>query len=88
MQPFFAQARAQLGRLQEFPPLVRAARQPAQHIFRPGNGERVGFHRAVEGGHEQDASRLYQCRAGVQERGHVGDMLDNLESEDDVEGEG
>src|SRR5690242_6880056 len=38
-----AQPAHQFGRLEELPPVMRAARQPAHDVFRAGDGERPGL---------------------------------------------
>ena len=44
-----AQQRFHLRRPDEFRPVMRALRQPAQEIFRADDRQRIGFGRAVEG---------------------------------------
>ena len=65
---------------------MRAARQPAEHIFRADDGESMRLQRAVERGDEHEASRLQHGCAIGEEAHRVGDMLDHLHVEDDVEG--
>ena len=65
---------------------MRALRQPAQDVFGADDGEAEGFQRAVERGDEDQPAGLEQPGAGRDEGGGIGDMLDDLHVEDDVEG--
>src|SRR6185312_12747150 len=69
-----AQALGQLRGVQESAPVMRAARQPAQHIFRADDGEREGFERAVERRRDEAAAGLEQPRHGAEEEIAVGDV--------------
>ena len=67
-------------------PLVRADRQPAQHVLAADDGQQVGLQRAVEGRQQHQPARPHQRRAGLQERATVGHVLDHLQADDRVEG--
>src|SRR4051794_21877572 len=48
-EPGAAQPVRQLGRANEFRPVMRAGGQPAEHVFRADDGEEIGLRRAVDG---------------------------------------
>jgi hypothetical protein len=73
------------GRGDEFFPLMRALRQPAQNIFGPDDGECKAFQRAVQGCHDKQPARTHDMAAGLHEGLHIGDMLDHLHGEHNVE---
>ena len=72
-------------RFQELPPVVRAARQPAQDVFAAGDGQRPGLGGAVERRQEQQSAGLHHAAAGSQEQRDVGHVLDDLQRQHDVE---
>ena len=65
---------------------MRAARQPAQHIFRADNGEAQRLQRAVDGGDEHDAVRPHHLAAFRHEQADIGNVLDHLHVENHIEG--
>ena len=69
----------------ELVPPVSAPRHPAQDVFGAHDGEREAFARAIECGDEQQAAGLHHCGRMRNEHAHIGDMLDHLHGEDDVE---
>src|SRR5471032_1159931 len=80
-----AQTAHDFGRLEEFLPVVRTARHPAQDIFCAGDGERPGLGGAVERREEQEPARLHQLSARAHEQVGIGHMLNDLERQHDVE---
>src|SRR5262245_13603532 len=83
-QPRGAQMPAQLLRGDEPVPAMGTDRQPAQHVFRTDNRERVGLERAVDGGEQHQPTRAHQPGAGAKKGAHVRHMLDDLKTDDRV----
>ena len=84
-QAIAAQARGELGRPDEFPPLVGPARQPTEHVFGPDDGEEIGLSRPVERRRDERATRIQQQRGGVEEGVVIGNVLDDLHRQYDIE---
>ena len=59
--------------------------EPAQHVFGPDDGEREGFGRAVDGRKEQHAAGFQQRAERLEEKRHVGDVLDHFQRQHHVE---
>jgi hypothetical protein len=66
--------------------MVGAAWHPAQQIFGADDGQQIGLCRPVDGCGDHQPAGAYRRRAGLDEGVDVGDMLDDLEGRDDVEG--
>jgi hypothetical protein len=64
---------------------MRAARQPAQHIFGPDDRERKGAQGPVQGRHQQNSARLEHALAGGQEGRDIGHMLDHFHGKHGIE---
>jgi hypothetical protein len=62
-----------------------ASGEPTQHVFGADNGERKGLERAVEGRDHHESRRLHEGGGGVHESREIGDVLDHLHVEHDVE---
>jgi hypothetical protein len=75
----------ELLRRDEAVPLMRAHRQPAQHILGADDGEQVGLQRAVDGREQHQASRPHQLCRSLQERRGVRHVLHHLEADHRVE---
>src|SRR5262245_25799117 len=69
----------------ELVPLVGAARQPAQHVLSPHNREREALDGAIERRDHHQAAGLNHFGTAVNEQSEVGDMLDHLHGEHDLE---
>ena len=64
---------------------MRAARQPAQHIFGADDREREALERAVDGGGDHQPAGPHHLGAARDEQLHVGDVLDHFHRQHDVE---
>src|SRR5262245_51663361 len=69
----------------ELLPLVRAARQPAQHVFGADDRQCKALERAVERRRDHEAARLHHLSAAADEEVEIGDVLDHLHGEHEVE---
>ncbi len=69
----------------EFPPIMRAARNPAQDVLSGDDTKRQRFDRAVERRQDHHATRFDQCGTGGDEQRAVGDMLDDFQRQHDIE---
>ena len=62
-----------------------AARQPSQYVFGADDGERKAFQGPVQRRYHHQAGWLEQRGAAIHEQREVGDMLDHLHRQNDVE---
>jgi len=62
-----------------------AARQPAQHIFRPDDGEGEAAQGAVEGGEHQHPARRHQLAGGAHEQADVRHVLHHFQRQHGIE---
>ena len=69
----------------ELVPLMGAARQPAQHVFGADDREREALQRAVERRRDHQPAGLHHRGAACDEQRHIGDVLDHLHGQHDVE---
>src|ERR1700730_2992519 len=80
-----AKAEDDLRRPHELAPVVRAAGQPTEEILGADNGQGKGPGGAVQRGSAESAPWLHQSADTSQENGGIGDVLDDLEGQYDVE---
>src|SRR5438445_666188 len=64
---------------------MRTAREPAQDIFRPHDGQRKALERAVDGCGHNKTPRPDHLRTLPNEQIQIGDMLDHLHGKHDIE---
>ena len=81
----YAQAEDNFRRPHELAPIVRAAWQPAEHVFGADNSQREGSRGPVQSGADEGAPRLDQYSDASKENGRIDDMLDDLECQYDIE---
>ena len=75
----------ELGRGEEGAPAVGAAGQPAQQVLRTDDGGEEARQRAAERGEDDEAAGAGGLGQGSQEERQVGDVLDHLEGQHEVE---
>jgi hypothetical protein len=64
---------------------MRAARQPAEHVFGADNREEIGFGRPVERRRDECAARPYQRGGGSEKSAKIRDMLDDFHRQHHIE---
>src|ERR1700694_5553285 len=69
----------------ELVPLMGAARQPAQYILGADDGERKALPVAVDGRDHHHAAGLEHRGAAVEEHADIGNVLDHLHRQHDLE---
>ena len=67
------------GRFDELIEFMRAAREPAEHVFCADNSEGVGFGCAVDCGDNHQAAGLYEAGALGEELRRISDVFDDIE---------
>ena len=80
-----SQALDHLGRFDQFPPVVRALGEPAEHVFRAEDSDHQGRQGPIDGGHHHEAARADQLAASRQEGRQILHVLHHLHVEDRVE---
>ena len=73
------------GRPHKAPPIMHAARQPAQQVLGADDCQRKRLRGAVQGGADKDPARPDQGAERGEERFAIGDVLDDFERQGDVE---
>jgi len=73
------------GRPHKAPPIMRAARQPAQQVLGADDCQRKRLRGAVQGGADKDPARPDQGAERGEERFAIGDVLDDFERQGDVD---
>lgn len=85
VEPRARQRRIELQRLHELRPIMRAPRQPTEHVLGADDREREGLGGPVDRGDEHQPGGLQHRGAAREEQIQVRDMLDHFHVEDGVE---
>src|SRR5215211_946728 len=85
LEPVLLQCGLQLVRPHQLVPMVRPARQKPENVFGADDRQGEALERAVDGGDDHQAAGLDHFGAAPDEQVHVGDVLDHLHGEHDIE---
>src|SRR4029079_7563254 len=77
---------SEVFRRDEAVPLMRPARQPAEHVFGAYDGQWPGFERAVDCRKDREAAWAHQSGTLGDELRGVRNVLDDFQAGDDIEG--